>query len=318
MYIPALQARQAERGAVTRIAAKINGTGLCMPFFMPVTSKLNDVSLLTRQMSAAKVRHFILTTPLSTKYAKYSQSQILNLIETADENSCGIPTVSIGSKIDDATFRARVKAVKDGEFAIYHDSEATNVESVKSVFEGLRVAPGWHLFRGDTCTSGYMDSWEDTKRFVISDEFNRLPRNQDYAENDDEVYSNLIHDAYVDGFDGFGDFTITGDYFSPTGGRAGAVAIHFSYPRGKDGVWIRHFVSESTNREDDVAPKFIDATGQLLNYVAVSNADFTFSTALDELRRLHADGHFPGLPALKRISIQHHIELMIHLLGRKA
>lgn len=266
-------------------------------------------------MSEAQVPHFLLATPLS-KYAKnHSLTAVLAVLATEDANKVATPTIAVFAGMFTAEMQNRVNAVKNGPFAIYHDSELERGTDLLHALSAARTKPLWHLFRSDTCSKTYMSSWHGVPTAAISDDFNRRDRNQDYAQKTDEAFSNAIENAYADGHGGFGDFTTNGDFYSPKGGRPGAVAIHLTYRKSKsDGIWIRHFVSRNVDRAAQVAPKFMDAAGQLLNFAGSS---FSFSTAVDALRDSHGRGHFPGLPTLKKWSIQHHIELMMHQLSRR-
>ncbi|WP_148044698.1 sce7725 family protein [Stagnimonas aquatica] len=310
MYVPVLHARQSERSAVLRVSPLIKASDLCKPFFQPVTNKQRDVELLVRQASEAELPCFLLTTPLYDSAP--SQRQILAAINAFDENDCMTPVVAITSELDVATFERRIAAVGRKEFAVFHDSEPGAPNPFR---DALARAPGllvWHLFRGDTCSDRYMRQWPGPKA-TISDHFNRRPRNQDYAADTDELYAARLR---VPGFDAFGDYTITGDFYAAGGGRPGAVAIHLSYERPDGTVGMRHFLSDSHDRADDVRDKFQEALAYLIDFLARQRGRLDFSSACDELKVLQQRSHFPGLPALKRISIQHHIELMIQLARR--
>lgn len=148
-------------------------------------------------------------------------------------------------------------------------------------------------------------------RVLIRDEFRRKSKNGDYGGED--FFSDLHRTYAASGLQGFGDFSVIGrKYRDRGGGRAHAVVIHLTYLRTDGDIWVKHFVS------DTVAPKapkrmFQEAVKKLVDFLDAT-PDFFHSTACDEFRKLHRKKSFPGLGAVKKLSIRHHMELMARIL----
>ncbi|HBX38303.1 MAG TPA: ATP-binding protein, partial [Pseudohongiella sp.] len=66
----------------------------------------------------------------------------------------------------------------------------------------------------------------------------------------------------------------------------------------------------------DTAGKFAEALEKLVADVSSPGTKVFRSNAVAEYLRLHQAQHFPGLGYIKKLSMQHHMELMAHLLGR--
>lgn len=150
----------------------------------------------------------------------------------------------------------------------------------------------------------------DTK-ILLDDKFKPQPKNADYLNTTDEFFSD-DHLYYADdGFTGFGDFLTIGDDYTEAGWLPYAIAVHLTYKKPNNEIWIRHFVSDSNSDTTDVAGKFGEALEKLIGFI---NAENITTQAANEFRTLHKDGHYPGLGSIKKLSIMHHIELVYDLL----
>jgi hypothetical protein len=150
----------------------------------------------------------------------------------------------------------------------------------------------------------------DTK-VLLEDKFIPQVKNADYLNTPDEFFSDDHLYFEDDGFVGFGDFLTIGNDYAESGWLPYAIAIHFTYARPDNEIWIRHFVSDSNSDTTDVAGKFGEALEKLIEFINEHNIN---TLAANEFRELHNDGHYPGLGSLKKLSIKNHIELVHNLL----
>ena len=152
-------------------------------------------------------------------------------------------------------------------------------------------------------------------KVLFGDRFNRQPKNADYLKNEDEMFSD-DHIYYQDeGFIGFGDYSIIGNYYEEGGFSPRAVAFHIVYFDEEKALRVHHFVSDSNFGTEDVAGKYYEAVTKLKKWFEDGHQPQK-TKALSILLE-HADnGYYPGLPTLKKLSIMHHLELMsIYLNG---
>lgn len=151
-------------------------------------------------------------------------------------------------------------------------------------------------------------------RILIRDGFKAQKKNSLYPLN--EHFSDL-HLTYEDeGVDGFGDYLITGDDFRESGGPAYAVAIHLTYLDNDDDMNIFHFLSDQTDSPTDPGGKFIEALDKLVKEIEKQKSQIFKSTACKEYLSLHKQSHYPGLGYVKKLSMQHHLELIADYLRR--
>ena len=86
-----------------------------------------------------------------------------------------------------------------------------------------------------------------------------------------------------------------------------AVAIHLTYEKNQEEIWIRHFVSDTNDDNTNIQGKFGEAAlkaVEFFNKIGYSNK------AINELAGYYRDAQYPGLGVLKKISIKSHIELI--------
>lgn len=154
---------------------------------------------------------------------------------------------------------------------------------------------------------------KDAKRVLVQDGFIcRLNRLYPPQESFSELY--LTYEDY--GCDGFGDFLIVGSDYREHGGAARAVAIHITFkdPSDENIIKINHYVSDRVDTEGDIAGKFLEALEKLVRDVKSSKSKILKTNAVNEYLRYYDGRHFPGLGYVKKLSMQHHLELMGDLL----
>ena len=146
-------------------------------------------------------------------------------------------------------------------------------------------------------------------KVLFGDRFNRQPKNADYLKNEDEMFSD-DHIYYQDeGFIGFGDYSIIGNYYEEGGFSPRAVAFHIVYFDEEEVLRVHHFVSDSNFGIEDVAGKYYEAVTKLKRWF--EDGHQSQKTKALSILLEHADnGYYPGLPTLKKLSIMHHLELM--------
>jgi len=149
-------------------------------------------------------------------------------------------------------------------------------------------------------------------RVLVRNGFKQQKKNANYPPS--EHFSDL-HITYPDeGMDGFGDYLIVGDEYSETGGPAYAVAIHMTYLGSEGDMFIYHFISDQTDSPTDPGGKFLEALKKLVKEVNNPKSFIFKSRACQEYLELYNKKHYPGLGTVKKLSMQHHVELIADFL----
>lgn len=165
-----------------------------------------------------------------------------------------------------------------------------------------------HVFT-DNCSTRYRGAFTSSEKILLVDGFKKR-KNADYP--DVEMFSELPVTFRDLGSTGFGDYLIVGSEYSEGGGAAYAVAIHITYADAEDDgvIYVRHFKSDTNDTPTDPAGKFREALAKLIEYCAQRGSKIPATAAIREFQRLHELGHFPGLGYVKKLSMQHHLEIM--------
>lgn len=144
-------------------------------------------------------------------------------------------------------------------------------------------------------------------KVMLSDRFVKQNRNTDYANTEDEFFSD-DHLFYTeDGFIGYSDYSIIGEEFSESGFAPFAVAIHIVYFDSENNLRIRHFVSNTNEDINDPAGKFYEALKKLADWQDKMHLN---TLGMEKFIEHYKNGTYPGLGTVKKLSIMHHIELV--------
>ena len=130
-------------------------------------------------------------------------------------------------------------------------------------------------------------------------------------ELEDESFSETPFYYEEDGFYGFSDYTALPSEYVEGGMLPYAIAIHLTYQKSSDQVFIHHFVSDTNWSQSDPKKKFKEAATK----VATFFADKPHTSAVEDLiDRVNDSDGYPGLGYLKKLSISNHLELMNRIL----
>lgn len=146
---------------------------------------------------------------------------------------------------------------------------------------------------------------------LLKDNFNTQKRNSDYQNQCDELFTEEHSFFEDDGYAGFSDYTTIGKDFLEGGRLPYAVAIHLTYKKNQEQVWIRHFVSDTNDDNSNIQGKFGEAAGKAVHFLDEKNMHYQ---ACEELRQYYNTEMYPGLGMIKKISIKNHLELMNDIL----
>ncbi len=180
-----------------------------------------------------------------------------------------------------------------------------NNEDFVSIFENLFSAekPRYNLIPDESAFRRNIRH----NRVMMADKYNKLLRNTDYAETDDEPFSTDHIYSYEDGYVGFSDYSIIGKEYNDTGFAPYAVAIHIVYFDKDKKLRIKHFVSDTNDDINDPAGKFAEAVSKLITW---NNTQNLSTYGIKAFTQMYENEIYPGLGTVKKLSVMHHIELV--------
>lgn len=305
MYYPYFRGKQFELMAL-RESASVLADSSFVPIIEPVRESLSGLERALDAIGAAGGRSIVIVNPRHGDH-KTNGNSIRDFLEGYRDNDAvavGILLLS-STSADDAV--ARVNAHADRQQAIIH-AGYTDARPLVNALQD-RMADVTNVFLEDQANMLYRRHFMESTRVLVRDGFEQK-KNAAYDPVD--PYSDL-HATYSDmGMQGYGDFLTVGDKFSEGGGPAYAVAIHLTFidDEKDNAMFVYHFVSDSNDTPTDPAGKFEQALTKLIARLDSGDSKLLETSAIEEFRRLHAAGHFPGLGYVKKLSIRHHIETL--------
>ena len=89
-----------------------------------------------------------------------------------------------------------------------------------------------------------------------------------------------------------------------------ALAIHLTYRKNEEQLYIHHFVSDSNQTNNDIRGKFREAAIKVEPFYT----DKIKTEAVKEIiEKANSSDGYPGLGYLKKLSVKNHLELILSL-----
>ncbi len=320
MYFPYFRGKQNELLMLRENAELISTAGF-IPIIEPVKRNTNGMVKAITELITHNANLIFVVNPIHGDFCENHQEVINDDIqEIISEHS---KNIILGIIADQSTDLSEIQSILeshvDSLIAIIHYG-FTKAKSLKKLLSSYPKVIH-HIFIDGFASELYRRQFKSmVSKVLIRDGFKKRV-NRDHPIK--EVFSDLHILFDTQNLTGFGDFTITGDEYSESGGPAYAVAIHvtdlesdeeLADEMGEELIMIiRHYVSESNSTPVDPAGKFMEALNKLI--ADIQNDQLLFvSHACEQYQELYAKSHFPGLGVVKKLSMQHHIELMNHYL----
>ncbi len=312
MYLPYLRGKQFELIALREIAdlmAKVPQK--VSPIIEPVKDSSTFKSAL-RDLASKKINFTIIVNPTVGDFTK-SSDMIINTLKDELGNYIDYQVgVIVDDRQEDVTHLEKIKAhgLNFKGLTLIHNIVLPNPKEVIDAYEKYFSIVNNVVSFSKTNRRYYRNFPLETV-VSLEDFFKVQVKNKDYLEVDESPFSEEHLFFKKDGIKGFSDFLTIGDNYTETGFIPYAVAIHLSFADAEKKIRIKHFVSDSNEDQTDVAGKFAEALRKLIVWCDENKVD---SKAVHEFRELYNTGHFPGLGSIKKLSIMHHIELVINLI----
>ena len=298
MYLPYLRARQYELIALRELIEKNLIGDNIIPIIEPI--KLSPTLMKTLNAFINKGRKIVVIH--NPKVGNFLKELSDNSKEVEFRNLLLNKNIIVGHIINKKSDEELEKLKEYGFntiLIINNDINYLNIYTIatKSFNPVLTLIPDESLFRRKV----------NGDKILLADRFNKRDRNADYIDLEDEVFTEDHLYYSNEGYKGFSDYSIIGNNFSESGFAPYAVAIHIVYFDEDNYLKIRHFVSTSNDDIRNPAKKFYEAVTKLCDCKSIFNNE---SYALEEFRKYHKDGGYPGLGTVKKLSLMHHLEIM--------
>lgn len=314
MYYPFIRGKQFELVMLREMAPKIAEWGF-VPIIEPVKGNFPALKRALDKLIENECRFILIANP-SVGELKEDNSSLWD--EILDDHLIEYENYAVGLLL---TAEDSLQVAKDFfsehfvPIAVIHNGFSDG-KGLVSLINEKNPDITEHVFVAPHSTSLYRKHFKGNTRVLVEDAF--ISRsNKDYPPT--EPFSELYLTFTDMGCDAFGDYLIVGSDYKEGGGPAYAIAIHLTYadPNADDAIAIKHYKSVQIDTPKDPAGKFFEALSKLVIDVTTPGSSIYHSNAVEEYLQLFEKQHFPGLGYVKKLSMQHHIELMAHLLGKE-
>lgn len=314
MYYPYLRAKQYELKALREFSAEHQKQDSIIPILEPVKQQPNALNLAIDDMLKYGLKFAIILNPndgdfkhLTVQFDTWLQHE--RLITNKDrwipaflyskQNAKKILSIINESSLSNAMiiFRTCMDIDDDNAWKIINNESVSYVVNSfgSSIYRRLKrklKQTGKQIIRLDDC-------------------FKSKVRNADYALQVDELFSEEPFFYDTEGnFDGYSDYTTLPSEYIEGGMLPYALAIHLSYRKNEEQLYVHHFVSDSNETNNDIRGKFREAAKKIAPFYKDKNK----TKAVEELiEKADASEGYPGLGYLKKLSIKNHLELILSL-----
>lgn len=308
MYFPLLRGKQYELVALKEFAEANPGNQYLCPIIEPVRVLPDALVRAADVLSSNGFRYCIVLNPEKGDFALET-----NRFEVGDYLH----------RFDDIAIKPIPAFIADGKSAaVLEMIEKNGLHEVMVIFEDTfdmdneSDAALCALDAVSYIVCGPVDS-RSNKRFLMRTGKNIIRLDDNFVvRKPNTAYRGVEEDPYTeepfyyknDHFYGFADYCVLPKAFAEGGTTPTAVAIHMTYQKRDDAIWVRHFVSDEAFDTSNIRDKFGNAANKVVSFystVAPTNAAQWL---------IQNSGRYPGLGVLKKITMKNHMELISNIL----
>lgn len=311
MYLPYLRGKQFELIGLREISNLLRQN---IDKVSPIIEPVKDSSTLKTTIKEFILKNINFTIIINPQVGTFRDTErILEMLETTvgSYTNFQIGIIFNGREnhvrlIDILTEHATIVH----SLSIIHNFSYENIAAITQQFEN-NFTIRFNILNFGKVNKRYTRNFDPASLVELDDYFSSQTKNSDYLAVGDSVFSEEHLYYLTEGFVGFSDYLTVGEDYSDSGFLPYAIAIHISYGTSGNVIRIKHFVSDSNDDTSDIAGKFEEALAKLIAWCDISGYN---SIAIVSYRELFANGHFPGLGTLKKLSIINHIDLTLRLI----
>jgi len=314
MYYPYLRGRQFELIALREYALQRGDKNNIVPILEPVKNTFNSMNLALPKLIEGNVKFALILNPQVGDFSEMQDYEKALNIKSELEDKLIDQSKWIPAFVINNNYTNILKLIEDFGFdhVMVICTEITDTSA--SHFDDLVLSPKVkYIVTKENKTLKRRLKGLGKEIIRLDDKFNAQKRNSDYLVMPEERFSDE-HIFYIEeGYSGFSDYTVLFSDFTEGGAAPFAVAIHWTYQKANNEVWIRHFTSKTNDDRSNIQGKFAEAAKKA---VAFFDKMDIHNCASEELRKYYndGDGTYPGLGMVKKISIKNHLELINGLL----
>lgn len=309
MYYPYYRGKQYELISIKESSINFQKANICC-VIEPVKENLLPLERSLNVLIQDKNKFIIIVNPEFGDF-KDNNLPLLNFIKDKYKN---YKNLYVGYLINTESSFTQIEnffqSYSEFKKVIIHKGFSEGKELAKKIKNQSNLKK--HLFIENFSNRLYQKHFSnnEVEKIIVSDGFKKR-KNREYPKEEEFSELNVLYNEI--GYDGFGDYLVVGDNYSETGGPAYTIAIHITYIGSEGQIKIMHFKSDRTESPTDPAGKFLEALRYLVDEVRCKESRILKTKSIQEFLKLYEEKHFPGLGYLKKLALNHHIELLADL-----
>ncbi|MFW6275696.1 MAG: sce7725 family protein [bacterium] len=308
MYFPYLRGRQFELIALREYAIQRGDKNNVLPIIEPVKKSFNSLKIAIKQFKEHSLKFSLIVNPQVGELSGDNGS-FLGTLEDELSDSDWLPAFIVKNNIEEINQVIEAEGYSENVVLICSKMVDTDSESFLQLVR--RDCIEYIVSEENKTLKRKLIKGYNKKIILLSDCFEPQHRNRDYLNMPEEKFTEEHIFFDDEGYSGFSDYTTLSSEFSEGGSTPFAVAIHLTYQKENEEIWVRHFTSESNEDRANIQGKFAEAAEKAIKFLDEKNIQ-TYSA--DELRNYYHEQKYPGLGMVKKISVKHHLELINSIL----
>lgn len=314
MYYPFLRGKQYELLALRDFSSANLNNQKIVPIIEPVKRQVNGLNMAMTAMIANGMKFAIILNPMDGdfKHSNVSNDIIDELTALTEDRENWVPAYFFKGNPDRLLEHAEEHNLGNLMIVFPYGADV-NDEGLMEFLANDRIS---YVVMGNLGNNrSARGRLLRLGKAVISleDRFQDKARNADYANVVDEQFSEDFAYYRDDRLAGFSDYTPLAKDFIEGGMMPYAIAIHLTYQKSDDQIYVHHFVSDSNYDQSNIRGKFFEAAAKIALFYD-SGGYFRTSAVEEFIERSTLDDGFPGLGYIKKLSIKNHLELINHIL----
>ena len=314
MYYPYLRGKQFELLCLREFAMENQNNSKIVPIIEPVKQQVKSINVAIDAMIDSKVRFAVVLNPTDGDFKHVADNDIIKQIpRLLSENEAWIPSYIYRNNGNDLLKHADMYGLT-GLMIIFPNGANVNDTNTMDFLQNDKIK---------FIVSGNLGANRSTRvkllrigKSVISleERFKDLTRNADYANNPDEMFSEDFAFYREDGLTGFADYVTMGKDLVEGGMLPYAIAIHLTYQKYEEQIFVHHFVSDNNFNQTNIRGKFREAAIKIEPFYR--DGGYVHTSAVDELiEKANSDNGYPGLGYIKKLSLMNHLELINRIIS---
>lgn len=309
MYYPYLRGKQFELKALRDYSLENKNEDKILPIIEPVNQSTNVLSLAIDQLKSNGMLFSMIMNPNDGDFRHKTVSfDILSLKPDLKENK-GVWIPAYLYQGDPSRLDKEITDTPwDEVILVFKTCADVDNLDVAALISNAKVKTVVNNF-GKTVSRRVKRAIKDLGKSLVcfEDCFVNKKRNADYLNDVDEPFSEMFYYWKDEGFDGFGDYTALPSEYAEGGMLPYALAIHLTYRKAEDQIYVHHFVSDNNFDQSNIKGKFYEAASKIEPFFERR----IHTASVDELisKANNPDG-YPGLGYLKKLSVKNHLELI--------